>query len=44
MNPQVRSIAVAEAFARTTLKLVNFEQIMKELGIIPTMNQERFAW
>jgi hypothetical protein len=44
MNPQVRSIAVAEAFARTTLKLVNFEQIMKELGIIPTMIQERFAW
>jgi len=44
MNPQIRSIAVAEKFARATLKLINFEQMMKELGITPTMNQERFAW
>jgi hypothetical protein len=43
-NPQVRSIAIAEAFARASLKLINFEQMMKESGITPTMNQERFAW
>jgi hypothetical protein len=43
VNPQIRSIAVAERFARATLKLINFEQMMKELGITPTMNQERFA-
>jgi hypothetical protein len=43
-NPQVRSIAVAEKYARATLRLVNFEQMMKDLGITPTMNEERFAW
>jgi hypothetical protein len=43
-NPQIRSVSIAEKFARTTLKLINFEEMMKELGIIPTMNQERFAW
>lgn len=43
-NPQVRPIAIAEKYARSTLKLVNFVHMMKELGIIPTINQERFAW
>jgi len=43
-NPQVRSIAVAEKYARATLNLINFPHLMKELGITPTMNQERFAW
>jgi hypothetical protein len=43
-NPQIRSIAVAEKFARATLRLINFEQMMRDLGITPTMNQERFAW
>jgi len=43
-NPQIRSIAIAEKYARATLKLINFEQMMTELGITPTMNQERFAW
>ena len=43
-NPQIRSIAIAEKYARATLKLINLEQMMKELGINPTMNQERFAW
>jgi hypothetical protein len=43
-NPQIRSIAVAEKYARTTLRLINFEQMMKDLGITPTMNQGRFAW
>ncbi len=43
-NPQVRSIAIAEKYARATLNLINFAQMMKDLGITPTMNQERFAW
>jgi len=43
-NPQIRSIAIAEKYARATLKLINFPQMMKDLGITPTMNQERFAW
>jgi len=43
-NPQVRTIAIAEKYARATLNLINLGQLMKELGITPTMNQERFAW
>ncbi|MFX0211304.1 MAG: DNA double-strand break repair nuclease NurA, partial [Candidatus Hodarchaeota archaeon] len=43
-NPQIRSIAIAEKYARSTLSLINFVQMMKDLGIVPTMNQERFAW
>lgn len=43
-NPQIRPIAIAEKYARATLRLINFSQMMKELGITPTMNQERFAW
>jgi hypothetical protein len=43
-NPQIRTIAIAEKYARTTLNLINFTQMMKDLGITPTMNQERFAW
>ena len=43
-NPQIRSIAMAEKYARATLKLVNFPEMMRGLGITPTMNQERFAW
>jgi len=43
-NPQIRPIAVAEKYARSTLNLINFVQMMKDLGITPTMNQERFAW
>jgi hypothetical protein len=43
-NPQVRPIAIAEMYARETLKLVNFQRLMRESGLHPTMNQERFAW
>jgi hypothetical protein len=43
-NPQVRSIAVAEKFARETIHLINLESIMKYSGLVPTMNQERFGW
>jgi len=42
-NPQLRTIAIAEKFARSTLSLINFIQLMKDLGITPTMNQERFG-
>lgn len=42
-NPQVRPIAIAEKYARTTLKLVNIYKLLKESGLIPSMNQERFG-
>jgi hypothetical protein len=40
-NPQVRSIAIAEKFARETLDLFDMSNLMKSLGLVPTMNQER---
>lgn len=40
-NPQLRSIAVAEKFARETLDLFDMSNLMKSLGLVPTMNQER---
>lgn len=43
-NPQVRPIAIAEMFARETLRLVDFDRMMRDTGLHPTMNQERFAW
>jgi hypothetical protein len=43
-NPQLRPIAIAEKFARSTLKLVDLNKLMKNIGLIPTMNQDRFAW
>ena len=43
-NPQVRSIAIAEKYARASLKLINLDKLMKKLGVMPTMNQERFGW
>ncbi len=42
-NPQIRPIAIAEQFARESLHLFNFTRIMKELGIIPIINQTRFG-
>tara|TARA_Y100000310_G_scaffold96396_1_gene94168 strand:- start:4992 stop:6020 length:1029 start_codon:yes stop_codon:yes gene_type:complete len=43
-NPQLRPIDIAEKFARSTLKLVDLNKLMKNIGLIPTMNQDRFAW
>ncbi len=43
-NPQIRPIAIAEKYARDTLHLVDINKIAKNSGLIPTMNQERFAW
>jgi len=41
-NPQIRPIAVAEKYARATLKLINLNKIMRSIGLIPTMNETRF--
>jgi len=44
-NPQVRPIAIAERYARETLKLINLKKLMKSSGLVPTMNEGRgFAW
>ncbi|MBU4311188.1 MAG: DNA double-strand break repair nuclease NurA [Candidatus Omnitrophica bacterium] len=42
-NPQMRPIAIAEKYARETLKFVNVHKYMKDSNIIPTMNQVRFG-
>ncbi|WP_048153051.1 DNA double-strand break repair nuclease NurA [Methanolacinia paynteri] len=42
-NPQIRPIAIAEKFARESIKLFNLKLSMKNLGLISTMNQERFG-
>ena len=41
-NPQIRPIAIAEKYARETLNLINLRSLMKNIGLMPTMNQERF--
>jgi len=41
-NPQVRLIAIAECYARSTLKLVDINRLMRKTGLVPTMNQTRF--
>jgi len=43
-NPQVRPIAIAEKYARATINLFNLQKMMKDVGVVPTINQERFAW
>ncbi len=40
-NPQIRPIAIAEMYARATLRTVEFTKTMEQLGITPTMNQNR---
>jgi len=42
-NPQVRPVAVAEMFARETLKFVDIHRCLREAKIVPTMNQVRFG-
>jgi hypothetical protein len=42
-NPQIRPIAIAEKFARSTIKLYDIYNLMKNLGLISTINQERFG-
>jgi len=42
-NPQVRPIAIAEKFARESIKMMNLTILMKRIGLVSTMNQERFG-
>lgn len=42
-NPQVRPIAVAEAYARSLLRYVDIDKQFKQAKITPTMNQVRFG-
>ena len=42
-NPQIRPIAIAENYARETLKILDIGKIIKEIGITPTVNQVRFG-
>ena len=42
-NPQLRPIAIAEKFARATLRLIDLGKIMRSIGLIPTMNESRFS-
>ncbi|MGC9777783.1 MAG: DNA double-strand break repair nuclease NurA [Candidatus Heimdallarchaeota archaeon] len=43
-NPQIRPIAIAEKYARAILHLTDIDKIVRDSGLIPTMNQERFGW
>ncbi len=42
-NPQLRPIIISEKFARASLKLFDLQKIMNDLGIIATINQDRFG-
>jgi NurA domain len=41
-NPQLRPIAIAEKYARSTLGLIDIRGLMRKSLLTPTMNQERF--
>ena len=43
-DPQLRTIKIAEKYARETLKLINLTSLMRRAGIVPTINQERFGF
>ncbi len=43
-NPQVRPIVIAEMYAREALKVIDFDNIIHQTGITPTMNYTRFGW
>jgi len=42
-NPQVRPVVIAEQYAREAIKIINFKTMMKRIGLISTMNEERFG-
>jgi hypothetical protein len=42
-NPQVRPIIIAEKFARESIKMMNLNILMKRIGLVSTINQERFG-
>ena len=41
-NPQVRTVAIAEQYARQSLKLFNVRSLMRKIGLKPTINESRF--
>lgn len=43
-SPQIRTIAIAESFARKVQNLFNLNKIMRSTNFTSSMNQERFAW
>ena len=43
-NPQIRPIAVAEKYARGAINLIDLDKMMKETGMVSTINQGRFGW
>ena len=42
-NVQIRPIYLAEKYCREIIKLSNTYKMIKESGLVPTMNQERFG-
>ena len=42
-NPQIRPIAVAELYARESLRLIDPFKIFRSIGIVPSMNEIRFG-
>jgi len=42
-NPQVRTIAIAERYAREIIRTVNTRKAFRYSSLIPTMNQKRFG-
>ena len=42
-NPQVRPIAVAEAYARSLLRYIDIDKQFRQAKITPTMNEVRFG-
>lgn len=41
-NPQLRPIAIAEKFARESMKIVDIKKLMRGSSMTPTINEERF--
>jgi len=42
-NPQLRSIAVAEKYAREALRLINPYRVIRDIGLTPTIDETRFG-
>lgn len=42
-NPQLRPIAIAEKYARETLKVIDVNKEIRKAGLIPTMNENRWG-
>ena len=42
-NPQLRPIAIAESYARSCISMFNINKKLEQIGLMPTMNQERFG-